>query len=128
MIGKAVRRGEYAVQGTTRSGPVSLQLGFASDDFSYLIDLGIPTRDDTSSFNLDPEIKRELVWSGEVMRPASLLVRRRRRLVELREGRQWTPITDRLQTYESVLTEVVDPVTRSRAVGGAGAGALLAFL
>ncbi len=86
------------MQGTTRSGPVSLQLGFASDGFSYLIDLGIPIRDGTSSFNLDPEIKRELVWSGEVMRPASLLVRRRRRLVELREGRQWTPITDRLQT------------------------------
>ena len=109
-IGRAVRRGDYAVQGTTRSGPVSLQLGFASDGFSYLIDLGIPIRDGTSSFNLDPEIKRELVWSGEVMRPASLLVRRRRQLVELREGRQWTPITDRLQTYESVLTEVVDPV------------------
>ena len=111
VIAKAVRRGEYAVQGTTRSGPVSLQLGFASDDFSYLIDLGIPVRNATSSFNLDPEIKRELVWSGEVMRPASLLVRRRRRLVELREGRQWTPITDRLQTYESVLTEVADPVS-----------------
>ena len=42
VIGKAVRRGEYEVQGTTRSGPVSLQLGFAADDFSYLIDLGHP--------------------------------------------------------------------------------------
>ena len=44
VIGKAVRNGEFAVQGTTRSGPVSLQLGFAADDFSYLIDLGIPVR------------------------------------------------------------------------------------
>lgn len=109
VIGKAVRGGEYAVQGTTRSAPVSLQLGFASDDFSYLIDLGIPARSE-SAFNLDPEIKRELVWSGEVMRPATLLVRRRRPLVEVRDGRGWTPITDSLATYESVLTEVIDPV------------------
>src|SRR5687768_2568076 len=61
-IGKAVRSGEFTVQGTTRSGPVSLQLGFAAEDFSYLIDLGIPVRSD-SAFDLDPEIKRELVWS-----------------------------------------------------------------
>ena len=37
----AARRGAE-VQGTTRQGPVSLALGFSSDDFGYLIDLGLP--------------------------------------------------------------------------------------
>jgi predicted ATPase len=108
VIGKAVRSGEYEVQGTVRSGPVSLQLGFAAEDFSYLIDLGIPTRSE-SAFNLDPEIKRELVWSGEIQRPATVLVRRRRGLVELRAGRDWAPVDLKLRSHESVLTEVIDP-------------------
>src|ERR1044072_8293552 len=33
QLGKAVRRGEYPVQGTVRSGPVSLRMGFASEDY-----------------------------------------------------------------------------------------------
>jgi predicted ATPase len=109
----SVRSGRYPVQGTVQSGPVSLQLGFASDDFSYLIDLGLPTRAESSAFNLDPEIKREVVWSGPVMRPASLLVRRKRALAELRDsssGRSWEAFQGTLRPYESVLTEVLDPV------------------
>jgi predicted ATPase len=108
-IGKRVRSGEYDVEGTVRSERVSLQLGFAADEFSYLIDLGIPVRSD-SAFNLDPEIKRELVWTGQVQRPATMLVRRRGPLVELRDGRGWEPVHTELRTYESVLTEVIDPV------------------
>ena len=42
-LGAAVRSGRHPVQGTVWSGPISLQLGFASDDFSYLIDLGLST-------------------------------------------------------------------------------------
>jgi predicted ATPase len=112
-LAASVRSGRHPVQGTVRSGPVSLQLGFASHDFSYLIDLGLPTRDESSAFNLDPEIKREVVWSGPVMRPASLLVRRKRALVELRgtlRGESWEAFQSTLRPYESVLTEVVDPV------------------
>jgi predicted ATPase len=109
VIGKRVRSGEYEVEGTMRSERVSLQLGFAADEFSYLIDLGIPIRSD-SAFNLDPEIKRELVWTGPVQRSATMLVRRRGRLVELRDGRGWEPVHTELRTYESVLTEVIDPV------------------
>ena len=108
-ISKHVRSGEYEVEGTLRSAPVSLQLGFAADEFSYLIDLGIPIRTD-SAFNLDPEIKRELVWGGPVQRPATMLVRRKGQLVELRDGRGWVPVHTELRTYESALTEVMDPV------------------
>jgi len=110
----SVRSGRHPVQGTVRSGPISLQLGFASDDFSYLIDLGLPKRYDSSAFNLDPEIKREMVWSGPVMRPASVLIKRKRALVELRDtssrGDSWESFESALRPYESVLTEVLDPV------------------
>ncbi|GAA2487046.1 AAA family ATPase [Terrabacter carboxydivorans] len=79
-LGGARDRG-HAVQGTRRKGPISLQLGFASDDFGYLVDLGLPQQssgaEGTSAFLRDPEIKREVVWSGPVMRPGSVLVRRR---------------------------------------------------
>jgi predicted ATPase len=113
-LAASVRSGRHTVQGTVRSGPVSLQLGFASDDFSYLIDLGLPTRNESSAFNLDPEIKREMVWSGPIMRPASLLVKRKRTLAELRgtsrNGDAWEAFESTLRPYESVLTEVLDPV------------------
>jgi predicted ATPase len=113
-LAAAVRSGRHPVQGTVRSGPVSLQLGFASDDFSYLIDLGLPTRDESSAFNLDPEIKREVVWSGPVMRPASVLIKRKRASAELRDtssrGDSWQRFETTLRPYESVLTEVLDPV------------------
>jgi predicted ATPase len=113
-LAASVRSGQHPVQGTVRSGPISLQLGFASDDFSYLIDLGLPKRSDLSAFNLDPEIKREIVWSGPLMRPASVLARRKRALVELRDstasGESWEPVRRSLRPYESALTEVLDPV------------------
>jgi predicted ATPase len=113
-LAASVRSGRHPVQGTVRSGPVSLQLGFASEDFSYLIDLGLPTRNESSAFNLDPEIKREVVWSGPIMRPASLLVKRKRTLAELRgtfrNGDAWEAFESTLRPYESVLTEVLDPV------------------
>jgi predicted ATPase len=113
-LAASVRSGRHPVQGTVRSGPVSLQLGFASDDFSYLIDLGLPTRDESSAFNLDPEIKREVVWSGPVMRRASMLIKRKRAAVELRgtssSGDSWARFESTLRPYESVLTEVLDPV------------------
>src|SRR3954468_7668379 len=39
-LGGARRSGQ--AQGTGRTRPVSLELGYASDDFGYLIDLGLP--------------------------------------------------------------------------------------
>ncbi|HET9631134.1 MAG TPA: AAA family ATPase [Terrabacter sp.] len=90
-LGGARGRG-HAVQGTRRKGPISLQLGFASDEFGYLVDLGLPQQSSgmdagsPSAFLRDPEIKREVVWSGPVMRPGSVLVRRRWNVVETRSG------------------------------------------
>ena len=58
-----------------RTKPVSLRLGFAGDEFGYAIDLGLPTERD-SAFSLDPVIKRECVWRGPLLRPATLLADR----------------------------------------------------
>ncbi|EAP98089.1 hypothetical protein JNB_14033 [Janibacter sp. HTCC2649] len=81
------RKQGHAVEGTVRKGPVSLRLGFASEDIGYLVDLGLPVQESGaqgSAFLRDPEIKREIVWAGPVMRPNTVLVRRRWGSVEVR--------------------------------------------
>ncbi len=70
---REMRSGEVPVQGTSRKGPISLKLGFAGDDFGYAIDLGLPQPDERSMFGQDPEIKSEVVWAGETLRPANTL-------------------------------------------------------
>ena len=43
-ISRAMRDGEVPVQGKgSRRRPVSLMLGFATAEFSYLVDVGLPT-------------------------------------------------------------------------------------
>jgi predicted ATPase len=89
-----------------------LRLGFAGEDFSYAIDLGLPpqTRETTSAFKHDPEIKRECVWNGPVLRPSSLLVDRRGSLVRVRgEDGGWTVVTQELSTFDSMMTHCADP-------------------
>ncbi|GAA4115140.1 AAA family ATPase [Knoellia locipacati] len=83
------RKRGTAVHGTVRKGPVSLRLGFASDEWGYLVDLGLPQQASgsdagVSAFLRDPEIKREVVWSGPVMRPGSVVARRKWGTVEVR--------------------------------------------
>lgn len=75
-LSAAMRRGEVAVEGGPRQKPVSLKLGFAGEDFGYAIDLGLPTPSQ-SVFGLDPEIKREVIWSGPFLRQGNTLVDRR---------------------------------------------------
>ena len=105
----SVRRGDYPVQGTVRKGRVSLRLGFAGDRFSYAIDLGLPVPTD-SAFSGDPEIKRECIWNGEVLRPGSLLVDRRGSLVRTRgEDGKWMVITEYLAAFDSMMTHCTDP-------------------
>ncbi len=87
-------RGEHPVQGTTRKQSVSLRLGFAGDDFGYAIDLGLPAPCELGAFGHDPEIKRECVWNGPILRPSALLVDRKGPLVRVRQRRgDWTIVT-----------------------------------
>jgi predicted ATPase len=106
---RSVRSGELPVQGTARKGPVSLRLGFASEEFGYAMDLGLPAPS-TSAFGQDPEIKRECIWNGEILRPAALLVDRRNALVRSRaENGDWTTLTQELASFDSMMTHCADP-------------------
>jgi predicted ATPase len=109
VIGKAVREGRHPVQGTVSTGPVSLKLGFAGDEFGYAMDLGLPVPGETA-FGLDPEIKREVTWTGPVLRPATLLTDRATSAVRIRgaDGK-WEPGAERIRPYDSMLSELADP-------------------
>jgi predicted ATPase len=100
------------VEGTARTGPVALELGFASDDFGYVVDLGLPQMAGHKSlFALDPESKREAVFAGAVMRTASTLVRRTRDYLEVsaESGRGCDEVSRSLPTFRSVLAEYAHP-------------------
>jgi predicted ATPase len=106
---RGMLRGEQPIQGTRRRAPVSLRLGFASEDFGYAIDLGLPIPS-LSAFSHDPEIKRECVWNGAVLRPSALLADRRGPLVRARgEQSEWVNLTQQLSTFDSMMTHVADP-------------------
>jgi predicted ATPase len=109
-IARGVKQGDYPVQGTRRKDPVSLRLGFVNDEFGYLIDLGLPKPDSTSAFNLDPEIKRECIWHGPLLRPSTMLVDRHGPVVRVRsEQNEWNIVADSLAKFDSVITHVGDP-------------------
>jgi predicted ATPase len=108
-IGRAVREGTYPVQGTARTRPVSLRLGFAGDDFSYAIDFGLPAGGGQSLFALDPEIKRESIWNGPLLRPAAVLCERDNGIVRIRGDRRAWSEPYQIRPYDSMLSEFADP-------------------
>lgn len=111
-ISRKVRQGDYPVQGTSRKKPVSLRLGFAGDEFGYLIDLGLPPqgKDSPSAFRLDPEIKRECIWHGLHLRPSSTLVDRQGPIVRVRNhDGSWNLVADNLSVFDSMMTQIADP-------------------
>jgi predicted ATPase len=108
QFARSVLRGEHPVQPTVRKHPISLRLGFAGDEFGYAIDLGLPVPSD-SMFCGDPEIKRECIWNGQRLRPASLLVDRRNCVVRTRAEDGWNIVTQNLATFDSMMTHCADP-------------------
>lgn len=114
QISGAMRRGEVPIQGTgTRKAPISLQLGFTADDLGYLIDVGLPVPEHPPSlFGRDPVIKRELIWAGPVLRPASTLLARTARGVQVAAESGQRHLDLGLPPWASVLDELVDPIHR----------------
>ncbi|BBA85890.1 MULTISPECIES: AAA family ATPase [Mycobacterium] len=110
VIGKSVRQGRHQVQGTVRTDSVSLKLGFAGSDFGYAMDLGLPQAS-ISKFKLDPEVKVEALWVGPVWRSATAIAERGGPVARLRDGDDnWHLITDALRPFDSMLSELADPV------------------
>jgi predicted ATPase len=85
---------------------VSIGLGYAADDFGYLVDFVLPQAVETA-FARDPEVKRELVFAGPVPRPTTTLVRRVRGLVEVasEHGRGFDELSRNLPAHRSVLAD-----------------------
>jgi predicted ATPase len=73
--------------------------------------MGLP-KPGSSAFGLDPQIKRECVWHGPVLRPSAMLVDRQGPLVRIRaENENWNLVTDHLSAFDSMMTHVSDPRT-----------------
>lgn len=108
-VGRAVKRGQYKVEGTVRKERTNLRLGFAGDDFGYAIDLGLPAPS-TSAFALDPEIKTETIWAGPILRPAALLIERHGPVVRSKtEDGEWQVLAYQLSSFDSMMTQFADP-------------------
>jgi predicted ATPase len=104
---RRMRRGEVPTEGGPRREPVRLRLGFAGEDFGYAITLGLPIPS-SSAFALDPEIKRECLWAGPLLRPSALLIDRDRALVKVRDGREWRVASKELPVFDTLFAQVAD--------------------
>lgn len=107
-LSRRMQRGEVEVEGTVRTEPYALKLGFAGDEFGYAVDFGFPPPSPTA-FACDPMIKREAIWAGPFLRMSNLLVDRKRALVRARDGRSWRVLTDKLSDFETIFTQLADP-------------------
>lgn len=106
---RGMKTGQHAVQGTRRSAPISLRLGFASEDYGYAIDLGLPPHS-RSSFALDPEIKAEAVWIGEELSRRNLIAERHGPHTRIRHDKTgaWRDSTGHLTAFDSMMTHNAD--------------------
>jgi predicted ATPase len=107
---RAMKAGNQPVQGLVRKGPVSLKLGFASEEYGYAIDLGVPIPVPRSRFGRDPEIKSEALWTGLVLGRANVFAQRKGPYVSLRDQEgSWRAAYDKLASYDSMLTHCSNP-------------------
>jgi predicted ATPase len=106
---RSVKQGQHAVEGTRRKNPVALKLGFAGDDYSYAIELGLPVKT-ISQFALDPEIKLETLWIGAQPGRHNVLAERHGPSVRLRDkAGTWAQAETGLAAYDSMMTHCADP-------------------
>ncbi len=108
VLSRAMKAGEVPIEGTLRSKPISLKLGFASEDYGYAVDLGLPQ--DGATFGLDPEIKAEAVWIGQQLHPRNHIADRNGPSVRIRSDTgAWSQIATALPPFDSMMTHAADP-------------------
>jgi len=112
---RGMKIGSQVVEGTRRSKPIGLKLGFAGSDYGYAIDIGLPQPQQSpppsmpSLFNLDPEIKAESVWTGELLGRANSFAERRGPHVRVRrETGEWRETLRDLAAFDSMMTHGAD--------------------
>ncbi|MEQ8824911.1 MAG: AAA family ATPase [Filomicrobium sp.] len=106
---RGMKQGEVPVEGTVRKERISLKLGFASEDFGYVIDLGLPQPARTL-FGQDPEIKSETVFVGEMVRRSNVLAQRKGPVVTVtRDKGQRDVILKDMPPFDSMMTHASDP-------------------
>ena len=105
VVSRRMQQGEVQIEPVVRQQVKRLRLGFAGEDFSYSIALGLPTLED-SAFKLDPQIKHESIWAGPCFRPASELVERKGPMIRARAGRSWEVLAQHTPMYDSLFDQV----------------------
>jgi len=109
-ISRAMQLGEVPVQGTPSQEVVRLKLGFSTETFGYLLELGLP-ESALTAFHLDPIIKRECLWNGPAWRQASMTVERKNALLKRRDNRRWQIVTQELSPHDSLFSHAGDPAS-----------------
>jgi predicted ATPase len=106
-----MKAGTQPVQGLIRTGPISLRLGFSSQDYGYAIDLGLPIpQKPPSAFLRDPEIKSESLWTGELLGRANVFAQRKGPSVRIRDSAGgWRQAAYDLLSFDSMIGHYSDP-------------------
>jgi predicted ATPase len=112
-ISRAMKQGTHPIQGTVRSKAVALKLGFSGEDYGYAIDLGLPVPSPPSApshFLLDPIIKVESIWNGNILGRNNCFAERRGPLVRIRtDAGAWRDSFQKLADFDSMMTHYADP-------------------
>lgn len=106
---REVKAGVHPVQGLARKNPIALKLGFSGPLYGFAIALGLPLPS-SSAFSLDPQIKIESLWTGELLGRGNLFAERRGPGVRIKDNngtwRQAMTSLDFLRQHD-------DPLRRS---------------
>jgi predicted ATPase len=111
QFSRAMKHGAQPVEGLVRKNPISLKLGFSSEDYGYAIDLGMPIPPPPPSwFARDPVIKAESLWAGELLKRTNAYAERTGLSVRIRDRTgAWRQAFQNLAPYDSMLTHCSDP-------------------
>ena len=105
VVSRRMKSGEVAIEGGPRNKVKRLRMGFAAEDFSYAIALGV-SPPELSAFTLDPQIKHESIWVGPSYRPASELVERNGPMIRARTERSWQVLAQHTPMFDSLFDQV----------------------